>query len=147
MANAKEIVVTLPGGRRVDAAVGPHLVRTDQPRDSGGENTAPSPFELFLASLGTCAGIFVQGFCARRDIASGGIRIRETVDFDAQGTLQRVRLVLELPRDFPHRYREALIRAVEQCSVKRAIQAQPAFEVRTTEAPTVEDTLQVTATG
>ncbi len=131
MSISKEILVTLPGGRRVDASVGSHVVRTDQPQDRGGENSAPSPFDLFLASLGTCAGIFVQGFCAGRGIRADDIRIRETVELDGEGKLQTVRLELELPADFPEKYREALVRAVDQCSVKRAIQAQPRFEVRT----------------
>jgi putative redox protein len=132
MSNSNEIVITLPGGRRVDASFGSHRVRTDQPRENGGADSAPSPFDLFLASLGTCAGIFVQGFCARRGIPFEDIRIRETVNLDAQGTLRTVRLELELPPGFPERYREALLRAVEQCSVKRAIQAQPVFEVSAT---------------
>ena len=132
MSAVREILVTLPGGRRVDALVGPHLLRTDQPRDNGGEDTAASPFELFLASLGTCAGIFVQRFCARRGIPFEGIRIRETVSFGAQGTLETVRLNIEVPSTFPEKYREALVRVVDQCSVKRAIQAQPTFDVRTT---------------
>ena len=131
MATTKEILVTLPGGRRVEARVGAHVVRTDQPRDNGGEDTAPSPFEVFLASLGTCAGIFIQGFCARRGIPFEGIRVRETVALDAQGTLEKVRLDIELPSSFPQQYREALARVVDQCSVKRAIQAQPTFEVHT----------------
>ncbi|MGO8970696.1 MAG: OsmC family protein [Myxococcaceae bacterium] len=114
--------------------MGVHLVRTDQPRENGGEDTAPSPFDLFLASLGTCAGIFVQGFCARRGIPFEGIVVRETVAFDTEDILRTVRLDLELPPGFPEKYREALIRAVEQCSVKRAISAQPAFEVRTLSA-------------
>ena len=76
MAGTSEILVTLPGGRRVDAQVGKHLVRTDQPVGNGGEDTATSPFELFLAAIGTCAGIFVQGFCAKRGLPTDGIRIR-----------------------------------------------------------------------
>ncbi len=130
MSTAQEILIHLPGGRRVEASVGLHRVRTDQPRENGGEDTAPSPFDLFLASLGTCAGIFVQGFCARREIPFEGIVLRETVDVDAEGTLRTVHLDIELPPSFPEKYREALIRAVDQCSVKRAISAQPAFEVR-----------------
>ena len=66
MTKADEIVVTFPGGRRVDAEVGGHVLHTDQPRESGGSDTAASPFQLFLASIGTCAGIYVQGFCAAR---------------------------------------------------------------------------------
>jgi len=129
LSSSSEIVVTLAGNRRVDALVGAHRLHTDQPRDNGGDDTAPSPFQLFLASLGTCAGIFVQGFCARRNIPFEEIRIRQRADIDSAGTLRGVALEVELPPGFPERYREALIRAVEQCSVKRAIQAQPSFTV------------------
>ncbi len=131
MAGDSEITVVLPGGRRVDALIGAHVVRTDQPRDNGGEGTAPSPFELFLASIGTCAGIFVQGFCAKRGLSSEGIRIRERPRFGADGALASVDLEIEVPHDFPEKYREALVRVADQCSVKRAILAQPRFDVRT----------------
>jgi ribosomal protein S12 methylthiotransferase accessory factor len=132
MAGANEVLVTLPGGRRVDAQLGAHVVRTDQPIENGGEDTAPSPYQLFLAALGTCAGIFVQGFCAKRGLSTEGIRIRERPFQDPEtGTLARVELDIEVPPEFPEKYREALIRVVDQCSVKRAIQAQPTFETRT----------------
>jgi putative redox protein len=130
MASATEIVVTLPGQRRVDARLGPHLVRTDQPLDNGGEDTAPSPFQLFLAAIGTCAGIFVQGFCAKRGISTEGIRIVERPRVDADGTLLGVDLDIEVPPSFPEKYRDALVRVADQCSVKRAIEARPRFEVR-----------------
>ena len=130
MASAGEIIVTLPGGRRVDAQVGLHTVRTDQPVPNGGEDTAPSPFQLFLAAIGTCAGIFVQGFCAKRGIPFEGIRVLERPHFDAEGVLVGVDLDIEVPPGFPEKYREALVRVADQCSVKRAIAAQPKFEVR-----------------
>jgi len=130
MAGSSEIVVTLPGRRRIDAAVGPHLVHTDQPRDNGGEDAAPSPFQLFLASIGTCAGIFIQGFCAKREIPTDGIRVVERPSYAEDGTLAAVDLRIELPASFPEKYREALLRVVDQCSVKRAIAAQPRFDVR-----------------
>lgn len=130
MASTSEILVTLPGGRRVDAHLGPHLIRTDQPVANGGEDTAPSPFQLFLAAVGTCAGIFVQGFCAKRGIPTEGIRIVERPHVDAEGTLVGVDLDIEVPPSFPEKYREALVRVADQCSVKRAIEARPRFEVR-----------------
>jgi ribosomal protein S12 methylthiotransferase accessory factor len=126
-----EILVTLPGGRRVDARLGEHVVRTDQPRESGGEDTAPSPFQLFLAAIGTCAGIFVQGFCQKRGLPTEGIRIVERARYAADGTLAGVDLDIEVPAGFPEKYREALVRVADQCSVKKAIQAQPLFQVRT----------------
>lgn len=132
MAHVNQIVVTLPGGRRVDAHVGHHVVHTDQPTDNGGEDTAPSPFELFLASLGACAGIFVQGFCAKRGLSTEGIRLIEEPHYADDGVLSSVDLRIEVPQSFPSKYVDALVKVAEQCSVKRAIAAQPRFVVTAT---------------
>jgi ribosomal protein S12 methylthiotransferase accessory factor len=130
MKDDQQIVITLPGGRRVDAELGGHVVHTDQPVEKGGQNAAPSPFQLFLASLGTCAGIFVQGFCAARGLPTKDIRIVERATYAEDGALAGVELDIALPPDFPERYRDAVARVAEQCSVKRAIAAQPHFVVR-----------------
>ncbi len=127
-----EMVVTFPGGKRVDTQVGEHVIRTDQPVKGGGEDTAPAPFSLFLAAIGTCAGIYVVGFCQKRDLPTDGIRIRQRNHFDEQtGVLARVELDIEVPPSFPEKYRDALVRVADQCAVKKAIQAQPVFEVKT----------------
>jgi len=131
MSSTTEIIITLPGGRRIDAQLFGHVVHTDQPKDNGGEDSAPSPFDLFLAAIGTCAGIFVQGFCAKRELSSAGIRIVERPHFDTSGTLSAVDLDIQVPPGFPEKYHEALVRVAEQCSVKKAIAAQPKFTVRT----------------
>jgi ribosomal protein S12 methylthiotransferase accessory factor len=131
MAGGAEIVVTLPGGKRVDAQVGRHLVRTDQPVEGGGEDSAPSPFQLFLASVGTCAGIFVAGFCQKRGLPTEGIRIVERLHHGEDGSLSGIDLDIEVPPGFPEKYHEALVRVADQCSVKKAIQTQPRFAVRT----------------
>ena len=131
MASATEIGVSLPGGRRVNAEVGRHIIHTDQPISNGGEDAAPAPFDVFLASMGACAGIFVQGFCAKRGIPYEGIRIIERPEYGAEGVLQGVNFDIQTPPTFPEKYREPLVRVVEQCSVKRAIQAQPTFRVHT----------------
>lgn len=55
--------IACPGGAKIDAHFGPDMVSTDQP-PAGGEGSKPSPFELFLASTGTCMGIFVLTFAA-----------------------------------------------------------------------------------
>lgn len=135
MVDSKELIITLDGRRRVTAHIGGHQIGTDQPVSNGGEDSAPSPFDVFLASLGTCAGIFVQGFCATRGIDTRGIRIHEWPHYDAQTTLKSVELAIELPVDFPVRYREPLLRVIEQCSVKRAIAAKPEFLVRISATP------------
>jgi ribosomal protein S12 methylthiotransferase accessory factor len=127
-----EMIVTLPGGKRVDTQIGSHVVRTDQPVANGGEDSAPAPFELFLASIGTCAGIYVAGFCQKRNIPTEGIRLRQRYQFAPEtGVLAKVELDIEVPPTFPAQYRDALVRVADQCAVKKAIQAQPTFAVKT----------------
>lgn len=131
MATQRLVEISLPGGRSVDARVGEHVIHTDQPRDNGGADSGPSPFDLFLASIGACAGIFVQGFCAKRSIPFEEIKIQQHVEFGDDGALRSVALEVLLPAAFPERYRGAVAQVVDQCSVKRAIAAQPVFSVRT----------------
>lgn len=135
MADTTELVITLPGAKKVDAAFGEFVVRTDQPVSGGGEASAPSPFQLFLSSLGTCAGIYVAGFCQKRGVPTEGIRILQRNAFDPEtGVIASVDFEIVVPKDFPEKYYEALVRVVDQCAVKRAIQAQPKFTVKTVAA-------------
>ncbi len=78
----EEMVIDFPGGVRVDAHFGPYTIKTDQPPAGGGEGSAPAPFSLFLASLGTCAGIYVLGFCRSRNLPTEGIRLVQRMEAD-----------------------------------------------------------------
>ncbi len=121
-----EIVVDFPGGSRVDAHFGPFTVKTDQPPVA----SAPTPFSVFLSSIGTCAGIYVLGFCHQRGIPAEGIRLVERLETDpATGLVAKVWLDIHLPPGFPEKYRGAVIRAAEQCKVKKQFEHPPVFEV------------------
>jgi ribosomal protein S12 methylthiotransferase accessory factor len=126
-----DIRVSFPGGKRVDAHLPNHVVRTDQPPSFGGEDSAAAPFDLFLASLATCAGIYVLGFCQARKIPTEGIEIVQHHDFDADGHLTRVELELTLPATFPEKYRTAVANAASNCKVKKALAAPPEIAVKT----------------
>jgi ribosomal protein S12 methylthiotransferase accessory factor len=121
-----ELLIDFPGGARVDAHVDGHVVRTDQPVQAGGTDTAPNPFYLFLASIGTCAGIYVLFFCQQRKLSTEGIRVAQRVHFTA-GTknVETIELEIQIPPDFPEKYLPALIRAVDQCKVKQHLEAPP----------------------
>lgn len=126
-----EATVTFSGGKRVDAAIGDHVIRTDQPVAKGGDGSAPSPFDTFLGALGTCAGIYVLGFCNSRGLDTEGVELRQRACFDEGGVLDHIDLEIEVPSTFPARYHKALVRAAEQCAVKKVIAAQPAIQART----------------
>jgi ribosomal protein S12 methylthiotransferase accessory factor len=105
-------------------------VQTDQPVYAGGEGSAPPPFQLFLASIGTCAGIFVLNFCRQRDISTEGIRMQQIVETDPETRkVSRIVLDIQLPADFPERYVGAVKRAAELCSVKKLIENPPEFAI------------------
>lgn len=130
--------VTFPGGVRVDASYRGHTIQTDQPAPYG-ENTAPAPFDLFLASLATCAGFYALRFCQERNIATDGLSLSMSMEREPEKKrLSRIRIALTVPEGFPDKYESAIIRAMDQCAVKKAIVDPPEFEmsvVMTTAAP------------
>lgn len=122
--------ITFDGGKVITAHLNGHVIRTDQPLQAGGGNTAPAPFELFLASIGTCAGIYVKSFCDQREIPADNIRIIQSVEFDPVKRLPTtISLDIQLPADFPEKYKAAVINAAELCLVKKTINNPPEFVV------------------
>jgi len=124
--------ITFPGGVQVNAQFNGFEIASDQPERNGGQNSAPSPFDFFLASLGTCAGFFALRFCQQRDLSTDGLRLQLTTERNAETKrLDRVAITMQLPIDFPEKYRSAIIRATDQCAVKKALLDPPEIELIT----------------
>jgi ribosomal protein S12 methylthiotransferase accessory factor len=124
------IKVTFPGGVRVDASFKGFTFKTDQPAYAGGTGTQPSPFDLFLASLATCAGYYVVSFFEERNIPSDGLEITMRTERDpATRRIGLVAIDISLPQGFPVKYRTAAVKAADQCTVKKLILNPPAFEI------------------
>ena len=128
-----EIMITFPGGKKVNAEMGGIVIPTDQPVEEGGEGTAPSPFIYFLASLGTCAGIYVLSFCQQRSIDTEGLSLTQQMEFgiDESGKKRLSRLTLEimLPPGFPEKYHNAIVKTAELCTVKKVVTDPPEFVI------------------
>ena len=126
------IEITLDGGKVVSAHINGRTIKTDQSLKNGGGGTAPEPFELFLASIGTCAGIYVKSFCDQRGIPADGIKIIQSVVFNPEKRVpSTIKLDIRLPADFPEKYKAAVINAAELCLVKKTINSMPEFQVVT----------------
>ncbi|MEE4196740.1 MAG: OsmC family protein [Bacteroidales bacterium] len=120
------------GNKKVNARFNGQDIKTDQPMQGGGDGTAPAPFDLFLASIGTCAGIYVKGFCDQRGIPSENIKIIQKMNFNPLTRLiDKIDLEIQVPDDFPEKYKDAVINAANLCAVKRHMQEPPAFDVYT----------------
>jgi len=120
------------GGKKVNARFNGFLVETDQPVSDGGSGVAPTPFDLFLAALGTCAGVYVLGFCQQRRLNTAGLEIIQTMKADPHRHLiEEVQLEIILPDDFPEKYRPAIIQAAQLCTIKRHLENPPRFHITT----------------
>lgn len=127
-----ELIIDFPGGAKVDAHYGPYTVKTDQPPTGGGEGSAPTPFAIFLSSIGTCAGIYVLGFCKQRGLPTEDLRILQRIHNNpVSGMIEKIDLEIQVPPSFPDKYRDSLIRSAELCAVKKHLEHPPSFEVTT----------------
>lgn len=121
--------ITFPGNKKVNAIINSMEIKTDQPVSAGGDGSAPAPFELFLASLGTCAGIYALSFFENRKLNMEGFKMELDFKWNREKhLLDKVEILLKLPKDFPDKYIPAIKSSVDLCLVKRTLMEPPAFE-------------------
>lgn len=126
------INVAFDGGMKITADLGEVSVTTDQSVKDGGEGSAPNPFELFLASLATCAGVYAKRFCDTRKLSTDGLGIQVFCDFAEKGfRVDKMTYEITLPDGFPEKYVAPLIRSVDLCTVKKHVCQCPEFEIVT----------------
>ncbi len=107
-----------------------------EPADASAPRARPPgldrPFALFLASMGTCAGIYVLGFCRQRGLPTDGIRIIQQAHSNPMtGLVDQVDLEIQVPPTFPEKYRSSLVRSAELCAVKKHLENPPKFNITT----------------
>jgi len=125
-----QIQLSFPGGQKVNALMRNFEIKTDQPVPAGGEDTAPTPFEYFLSSLATCAGIYVLNFFLERKLSTQGLAM--TADYSRNPETKLVEsydIEIVLPKDFPEKYKSAVIRTAELCTVKKHLHHPPEIRV------------------
>jgi putative redox protein len=121
-----EMSITFAGGKRVESTYKGFTVKTDQPKSEGGDGSAPEPYDLFLSSMGTCAGVYIVYFCESRQIPTADISMTLRFERNEQSHLmEKIIIDIQVPPQFPAKYRKALIRAAEMCTVKRTLITPP----------------------
>lgn len=127
-----QMIITLDGNKKVNAEYKGMVIKTDQPQKAGGEGSAPEPFSLFLASIGTCAGIYVKSFCDQRGIPADDIKLIQTMNFNTdKKMIDSINIEIMLPDGFPEKYKDAVIKAAELCTVKKHLADPPGISVTT----------------
>jgi ribosomal protein S12 methylthiotransferase accessory factor len=126
-----EMEIRFPGGKKVEASFNEYIVTTDQPVVDGGSGSAPSPFELFLASIGTCTGYYVLSFCQKNNLPTEKMKV--TARFLRNPTthlVDNIHIDIQVPREFPEKYKNAVIKAAQVCSVKKHLEQPPKIDVK-----------------
>ena len=126
-----EMEITFPGGKKVNSTYKGFTVETDQPKDEGGDGSAPEPYDMFLSSIGTCAGVYVVYFCDERGIDTTNLKM--TVRFDRnekKNLVEAIRIHIHLPSGFPEKYKSTVIKVAGLCTVKRNIFDPPDFIIK-----------------
>jgi ribosomal protein S12 methylthiotransferase accessory factor len=123
--------IRFPGGKQVEALFDDYLVRTDQPVIDGGSGSAPSPFDLFLTSIGTCTGYYVLSFCQKNNIPTQNITLHASMQRNQKTHLvEHCIITINVPKDFPKKYENAVIKAAEVCPVKRHLETPPTIDIK-----------------
>lgn len=121
----RDMIIEFNKGMEVNAHYDSRVLSTDQPPPRG-DGSAPSPFDLFLASIGTCTGYFILNFCKQRDLPTDDVRIVEHIEVDdTSHMVKRINLEIQVPLGFPEKYHQALVRAANQCTVKKHLESPP----------------------
>ena len=125
-----EMKIVFPDGKKVNAIYKNFTIKTDQPKENGGNDTAPEPFSLFISSIGTCAGFYILSFCNQRKIETNNLKILLKTEKDEKSeTINKIFIELIAPETFPDRYKNAVIKAANLCTVKKHLEKPPKIEV------------------
>ncbi len=124
--------IVFPEGKKVNALYNDFIIETDQDKSSGGQGSAPEPFDLFLASIGTCAGVYVLNFIQNRKLSTAGLSMTLDSQYDEDlHMVTKIILNIQLPKDFPPKYEKAIIKSAGLCSVKRHLKSIIQIEIKT----------------
>ena len=124
------VEVNFPEEKKVNAQIDKFKIHTDQKIENGGDRSAPEPFQLFLASIATCAGIYALNFCQARHISPEGMSLTMTCNRDEENNMYtKMSINLKLPQGFDKKYRKAIVRSMDLCSVKKHMLNPPEFEI------------------
>jgi putative redox protein len=127
-----EMEIILGENQKVIAKYKGFEIITDQPEKAGGENSAPSPFDFFLISIGACAGWYVKFFCQQRKLSEEGIKVFMTTHRNTESRMiEKMDIDIRLPQDFPDKYLDAVVKAAGACTVKKHITNAPEFSIVT----------------
>ena len=127
-----KMTVTFPENKKVDASIHGLTIHTDQSEKAGGDGTAPAPFTLFLSSMATCTGFYALAFCQKRDLPTDGMELTLDTEKDPETKMiTKITMHLKTPDGFPVKYKNAILKSMNLCAVKKHLEKPPIIEIFT----------------
>jgi putative redox protein len=121
--------VDYEAGDRFRIAVRQHTFCVDQPASEGGDDTAPTPTELFAASLAACVAFYARRFLSRHGLPVDGLSVAAEFGMASHPTrVGEITLQVQVPGGLPSQRQAALLAVASHCTVHRTLLQPP--EVR-----------------
>jgi putative redox protein len=124
---AEPVDVGYLDGEAYEISVRGHRVRVDQPADQGGHDNAPTPTELFVASLAACVAFYAGRYLTRHGLSRDGLAVHTDFDMatDRPARVRSIRITVHLPDHFPVERRAALAAVASHCTVHNSLTIPP----------------------
>lgn len=120
------VSVTHQGGDKFEIAVRGHRITVDQPETMGGEDTAPTPTELFVASLASCSAFYARRYLSRHDLPVEGLRVETTYEMGTKPSrVSMFDVKVHLPAGVPEERHKALLAMINHCTVHSTLTHEP----------------------
>lgn len=122
--------ITFEGNKKVNVRVKDFDIRTDQAISQGGEASAPTSIDLFLASLGSCSGVFVLNFLKKHNLPETVYLTLDPVWDIQEYVIEKVVVTIHIPKDFPEGYDNALVEVAKRCLVARHVSIKHEIQIQ-----------------
>jgi uncharacterized OsmC-like protein len=118
------------GGDKFDIVMGDHVVRVDQPEHAHGEDTGPTPTELFIAGLASCVAFYARRYLRRHQLPEEGLAVEVSYRMaDKPARVGAIDLRIQAPDGLPPERRDALLAVASHCTVHNSITTPPEITV------------------
>jgi putative redox protein len=119
---------TRDNGYRHTVRVRSHDLSIDEPTETGGSDTGPSPQELLVASLASCTAVTMEMYAARKGWDIGGVEIAAEYTPAERGCPTRFRIIMRLPDSLTEDQVEKLRVIAAKCPVHRTLDGEVMFD-------------------
>jgi putative redox protein len=124
------IIVGHHSGDRFHIAIRGHELIIDQPLDMGGDDTGPTPTELFVAGLASCVAFYARRFLARHDLDTEGLAVTAEYELaDRPARVAAITLRVVTPTEIPPGRRAVFEKVIEHCTVHNSLKMTPTVQI------------------